>query len=352
MRLNRKFFIHVLSVFIYAGLFYPGIVFAAGASISLSGTSSWSAGTRGALSEMTTGSQWTVFNNNSEGTEDVQIRVVSTGSWTASTDGGSSTNKFVLRKNTNAGALITGTNSYLVTGLVNNGSHNFGLYFKTPPSGSENGAHTLTVTLTAVNWVWACGNNITFTYRGGSVTYGTIARGSKCWMDRNLGASQKASAYNDSSAYGDYFQWGRLSDGHQDANSIAIIDNSASDVPGHSNFIVEPSSPFDWRIPSNNSLWASGINNPCPSGWHVPSSSEWATEKASWSQQNYNGAFSSLKLTVAGVRYYTDATFKFVNAVGYYWTENIGYRISFSNSSVDVLTSVRANGFPVRCIKY
>ncbi len=35
------------------------------------------------------------------------------------------------------------------------------------------------------------------------------------WMDRNLGASQAATASNDVASYGDYYQWGRFSDGHQ-----------------------------------------------------------------------------------------------------------------------------------------
>ena len=35
----------------------------------------------------------------------------------------------------------------------------------------------------------------------------------RTWMDRNLGASQVATSYTDELAYGDLYQWGRLSDG-------------------------------------------------------------------------------------------------------------------------------------------
>jgi hypothetical protein len=37
----------------------------------------------------------------------------------------------------------------------------------------------------------------------------------KTWMDRNLGANQAATSKTDAAARGDYYQWGRLADGHQ-----------------------------------------------------------------------------------------------------------------------------------------
>ena len=35
------------------------------------------------------------------------------------------------------------------------------------------------------------------------------------WLDRNLGASRVCISHNDKQCYGDYFQWGRSSDGHE-----------------------------------------------------------------------------------------------------------------------------------------
>ncbi len=68
-------------------------------------------------------------------------------------------------------------------------------------------------------------------------------------------------------------------------------------VPGNALFILAPSTPFDWRTPQNDNLWqgANGINNPCPSGWHVPTNSEWGAEAG---LTDYN----PLKLTYAGYR--------------------------------------------------
>jgi len=37
----------------------------------------------------------------------------------------------------------------------------------------------------------------------------------KTWMDRNLGAYQVATSSTDANAYGDFYHWGRRSDGHQ-----------------------------------------------------------------------------------------------------------------------------------------
>jgi len=49
------------------------------------------------------------------------------------------------------------------------------------------------------------------------VTYGTVTSPytGRVWLDGNLGASQVCTAYNDSTCYGDYYQWGRGTDGHE-----------------------------------------------------------------------------------------------------------------------------------------
>ena len=115
---------------------------------------------------------------------------------------------------------------------------------------------------------WSCGDSVTFTYKGSSVTYGTVESQGKCWLDRNLGASRVATAYNDSQAYGDLFQWGRLDDGHQDRTSATTTATSSTDDPGHSNFIYGMGDPYDWRDPQNDNLWQGNgaINDPCPPG--------------------------------------------------------------------------------------
>ena len=112
-----------------------------------------------------------------------------------------------------------------------------------------------------------CGDNITFTYNNQTVTYGTVEGvNDTCWMDRNLGASQVATAYNDHEAYGDLFQWGRAADGHQlitwtnstTGTPVSGITETLADTdtPDHSDFITSSSEDdWDWRSPQNNDLW-------------------------------------------------------------------------------------------------
>lgn len=77
----------------------------------------------------------------------------------------------------------------------------------------------------------------------------------KVWMDRNLGASQVATSSTDIASYGDLYQWGRGTDGHQIRTSGTTATLSSSDNPGHGDFITNGSSPNDWRSPQNDNLW-------------------------------------------------------------------------------------------------
>lgn len=206
-----------------------------------------------------------------------------------------------------------------------------------------------------------CGDDITFIYKGEEVTYGTVESLGECWMDRNLGASQVATAYNDSAAYGDLFQWGRLDDGHQTRTSGTTGTCSSGDNPGHSNFITTSSgTSYDWRCTRNNNLWqgVDSINNPCPDGWRIPTEAEWDTERASWSEQNRNGAYASpLKLTAGSSRYYFDGSIESVGYIGIYWSSDLdlsgstAYRLYFSGSVAYMSTQYRGDGESVRCVK-
>lgn len=163
-----------LSLFICTVVFYPKFVFAA-ASISISPTpAEWALGAKRESTEWTSTTVWTITND-SNGTEDVLIKVTSSGTWTASSDGTQTVNdKFVLRKDNSTGQILTATDWTLAASLANNGTNSFGLYFKTPPTGSEQGDHTLTVTLTATNWLAPCDG---WRYAG------------YCWYESNLGAT-------------------------------------------------------------------------------------------------------------------------------------------------------------------
>jgi uncharacterized protein (TIGR02145 family) len=180
----------------------------------------------------------------------------------------------------------------------------------------------------------------------------------KTWMDRNLGASQVATSSTDAAAYGDLYQWGRRSDGHQCRNSTTTTTLSSTDQPGNGNFIVAPNTPNDWRSPQNINLWQglNGVNNPCPSGYRLPTETELDGERLSWSSNNSAGAFgSTLKWSNVGGRLTTGV----LNAGGTtarYWSSTIisgaSRALAFETTNAYLTGSfARAFGFAIRCIK-
>ncbi len=178
------------------------------------------------------------------------------------------------------------------------------------------------------------------------------------WMDRNLGASQVATSSTDAGSYGDLYQWGRAADGHESRTSSTTSTLATSDTPGHGDFIINSSSPYDWRSPQNDNLWqgVSGTNNPCPSGYRLPTEAEWDAERTSWSSSNATGAFASpLKLPVAGRRDRSNGSLSGVGSYSYYWSGTVGGADSryfyFDSSGAGKGSYSRASGYSVRCLK-
>ena len=184
----------------------------------------------------------------------------------------------------------------------------------------------------------------------------------KIWMDRNLGATQAATSSTDEAAYGDLYQWGRRSDGHQCRTSATTATLSSIDQPANGNFILAPSIPYDWRSPQNTNLWqgVNGVNNPCPSGYRIPTGPELEAERLSWSVNTSVGAFASaLKLSRAGARYY-DGSVNIVGKSGEYWGSTIyldqsRFLLFTGPCGPYLCASVpavgRSYGLSVRCIK-
>ena len=178
----------------------------------------------------------------------------------------------------------------------------------------------------------------------------------KVWMDRNLGASQVASSSTDAAAFGDLYQWGRKGDGHQKRTSATTATLSSTDIPATGNFITVSTGAQDWRNPQNGNLWQglTGVNNPCPTGFRLPTEVEWTNEIANWTTKNDIGAYASpLKLPKSGTRSNT-GTVSLAGSNGYYWTSTVDAtrsRVVVINSTQAVAGSqVRAYGNSVRCI--
>ncbi len=214
---------------------------------------------------------------------------------------------------------------------------------------------------------FTCGDEITFTYREGNVTYGTVdGENETCWMDRNLGAERVAEKYDDDQSYGHLFQWGRLDDGHQLRNSSITHILSSNTSPEHSNFItnVSGSTNDNWYNGSDpNDLWqedGTGINNPCPEGWRVPTIEELESEMDSWANtgdRRIDAFNSNLKWPTTGFRAYDDGLVVQEGSQGGYWSSSVeesdrSWMIGFIDST-DTITgnTVRIIGYSVRCIK-
>ena len=77
----------------------------------------------------------------------------------------------------------------------------------------------------------------------------------------------------------------------------------------------------------NNNLWQgeSGINNPCPAGFRLPTEAEWEIERASWISNNAAGALASpLKLVPGRLSAtYFDGTLYIAGSDGFYWSSTV-----------------------------
>ena len=124
-------------------------------------------------------------------------------------------------------------------------------------------------------------------------------------MSKNLGASQISISSTDALSYGDLYQWGRNSDGHQLRTSSVAAGPVASESEG-SHFITNGSVPYDWLDTRDDTRWngaTKGAHDPCPSGFRVPTETELENERLHFSSDDAAGAFNSvLKLSLGGGR--------------------------------------------------
>jgi uncharacterized protein (TIGR02145 family) len=180
----------------------------------------------------------------------------------------------------------------------------------------------------------------------------------KVWMDRNLGATQVATISTDAASYGDLYQWGRGTDGHQIRTSATTTTLFITGEPANSNFILPNNNSGDWRSTPNDNLWqgVSGVNNPCPTGYRIPTETEWNAELESWSSTTSGGAIASpLRLPLAGYRAYLDGLLTGAGSVGWYWSSTVNFVNSkpllFNSGQAFMTNGARTNGYSVRCIK-
>jgi uncharacterized protein (TIGR02145 family) len=220
---------------------------------------------------------------------------------------------------------------------------------------------------------------------------GVIINGVK-WATRNLAAHGKF--VENPEDYGALFQWGRVGDGHEQRTSQNYPTNDNTEESGavsgdenfdangqiinthaaYGKFIKQSFSPFDWRSPQIGTLWNSGsetapvktANDPCPTGWRVPTQPELASLGGGAWESNWNGTsvngrvFGStspfLFLPAVGYRNYSSGALYYQGSRGYYWSSTqsnatLAYSLLFYSSSVNASYDFnKASGFSIRCV--
>lgn len=183
----------------------------------------------------------------------------------------------------------------------------------------------------------------------------------RVWMDRNLGASRVARSSTDSLAYGDYYQWGRNSDGHEKHDSSVELGPVLAGSEGDK-FITTNKEPYDWLKIQDNTRWNVGTeenpiktkNDPCPVGYRIPTKKEWQYELSSWEIKNMMGAFKSpLKLTLSGYRSHRDTEGEKGSRGLYsssFATSSRTHFLHLDNNIAKPWSANRSQAFAVRCI--
>ena len=199
-----------------------------------------------------------------------------------------------------------------------------------------------------------CGSSFTILHLAGNVapviktvTYGTVTNipgeTSKCWITRNLGATQQPNTAFDGSeaAAGWYWQFNKQQGYKHDGTTRT------------------PNTTWIAAI-TENSDWIAN-NDPCSlllgSAWRLPTDAEWTNVNAAGNWTNWSGPWNSgLQLHSAGYLNFSDGSMANRGTFGYYWSSlrwdaNYGLCLIFANGSSGVGASNKASGKAIRCIR-
>jgi hypothetical protein len=220
-------------------------------------------------------------------------------------------------------------------------------------NGCGNSASASLAQTTSVCAGFTCGQSITISHVAGVVapvskttTYGTVTNipgePTKCWITKNLGATQQATSVSDATeaSAGWYWQFNRKQGYKHDGSTLTPA----------------------WTITSinENTNWQIA-NDPCNlelgTQWRLPTYTEWYNLDNVGGWTNRNGPWNSgLKLHSAGNLNYSNGSPGARGWGGYYWssaqdvTVN-GWYLGFFPDSSEVFSGGKTFGFSARCLR-
>lgn len=194
----------------------------------------------------------------------------------------------------------------------------------------------------------ACGGLIEFTDPRDGQTYALATIGDQCWFAENLNYTPTAGSswcYDDNSAncdiYGRLYDWSTLMNGASSSNTNP-----------------------------------SGVQGLCPTGWHVPSDSEWTQltdflggellaagemkTTTGWVEPNVSSNSSGFSALPGGGRSFNTSSFLFIGETAVFWSSTetssditlaIVRLLNNFLSTVQVYNYTKFDGFSCRCVR-
>ena len=196
-----------------------------------------------------------------------------------------------------------------------------------------------------------------------TTTYGIVVspHTGEWWLDRNLGADKVCTSFDDTACYGDYYQWGRNFDGHENFNSATTAVLATNINNAGTAFITNLGGNGDWTNVDNAGTLRSTNwdkhdgSSVCPKGFSVPTYAQLEADTLLVGVNNRIDAFNSfLKIPSSGFKRRQNG--QRINAgltANYYTQSSVGAYsefIGFMQTSTSSGHSNRGQGYSVRCI--